>query len=270
MTTLLCHFEGMGRPRDYLLARLHGRRGRRVHGRDQWQELRVQLRWLLPQCDPLWRAELAPLLELLEARTLATALRLRLAGDDDGARRQLHGTLLRPELCTLLARAQPPALPERLAGACGLLAKHTQLAPPQARRLEADLYDRTLAAGVARGRDPALRELFATLIEARNLLVASKALRWGEEAPPQFLAGGRTAVTRWRRLWQRRDSAGLARVGRTLGVEVLESDWLSQLAPLLLCRLRRTAVDPLSLAALLALLGERWQAAESAAAGEAA
>lgn len=272
MTTLLRSLDGPGLPRAYLLARLHGRRGKRLSGNDRWQALRAELRWLLPQLDPGWRGELEALLALFEARTLATALRLQLAGDGESARRALTGTLLRPEFGQLLAQGPPERLPTRLAECCGLLPRKTRSAAlASARQVEALLYDRILTDGVTKCREQAMRQLLKSLIEARNLLALDKALRWGGTTAPELLAGGHASLAQLQRLWARRDRQALQRLGRSLGGEMLASGWIEQLPPLLLRRLRREAVDPLSFAALLALLGERWPyAGDIAASGEAA
>src|SRR5512133_1895051 len=109
--SLLREIDDLGAPRDWLLARLRGRRARLLNqplASDPWSVALAEGRWLYPRCDRSWRRQCAPLLALLEVRRLGSALRFCQGGDRPAAAAALAGSLLCAPLLHLLEAELTP------------------------------------------------------------------------------------------------------------------------------------------------------------------
>lgn len=249
-------------PRDFLLARLRGRRPQPGRPGVDWPALLDEARWLYRRLGPAWRRELVPLLTLLEIRQLGNALRRRRGGDFSGCAAALAGTLLAVELVTPVAGKLTEAqLLAVLGERCGL--------GPVAdlREFETRLTDKLLTTTAVARHDPALQLAVAALIDGRNLLTVQKQLRWdGPEPIP--LPGGTLPTRRLAALWRQGDMAKVTALAqRHCGLAPTGGPWLEQLPAALGLRLRRCSPDPLEFALLLTSLCRYLVAAPAAAEG---
>jgi len=245
---LLRPLEASVVPRDFVLARVRGRR-RGLPGRresEPWVAVLAETRWLYRRLDPGWRRELGPLLSLLEIRQLGNALRRRRGGDAAGCAAALAGTLLAVELVTPLAGEMTEAqLVAALAEHCGLGFV------AGLREFEAHLTDRVLTAAAAAARNPAVQLVIAGLIDGRNLLTVQKQLRW-DGPEPSLLPGGEVPARRLAALWRQGEVTAVAALAqRRFGLAATGAAWAQQVPAALGQRLRRLGPDPLEFSLLL-------------------
>ncbi len=237
-----------GVPAECLLARIRGRRSLLIRDWDRvlarqplsslppapWrrastgtegrplQALQQEHFWVFSRMDEQLRRYTAPFFWLAELRTLSLCLRILTGGRIDLGF-LLDRSLLAGSIRNLLRRAvgSAPAVdglelhlaahdPD-FAG----LAETFRTGGPGA--LEAALYERSLRI-LSRNRvHPQMCRFVALEIDSRNLITASKRLRWRLNTIPPLLEGGTIPAMRLTELFRRRDSAGLLQLAMRLG-----------------------------------------------------
>ena len=226
---LLRDMSGRGYPREYLLARIKGRRSYLVYdwqallgssdphaamppypGRqgavpateeEVWSGLLRELAWLYSQMEITTRSAFAPLFLYLELRTVILCLRLRLAGNGAGCRELLRFTLLSARVQgMLLAEHDAQTVVGELADLFVPVAEPFKLLPRAYREkgaagLEELLTTVYLEQAATSRLHPALHEFFLRLIDVRNVITLAKYRRWSIATPPCFIKGGNLKST---------------------------------------------------------------------------
>jgi len=211
MHRLLLDLTTAGYPRDFLLARLHGRRQRRSRrtGRmgepltDPWSTRQKELCWIYKTMDQKTRREFGLCFLYFELRRLLIALR-RLAGQSrEGLEQLKREPLLNRQLVRSLqgaatvvdaARRLDAALTEKNRPAPRL----EQIFLEQGgRKMEEHLVNLFFCFSLSREHKAPLRHFFAQLIDLQNLLALLKSQRWELPEPPVLLPGGTYTPQQW-------------------------------------------------------------------------
>lgn len=221
---LLRGMAGRGYPREYLLARIKGRRRFLVgdwsallaspdplaaipaapyrqgpvpgNEAEIWSGLLREFAWLYAQMDQGTRLTFSPLFLYFELRTVVLCLRLRLAGDGGNCAPLLRFTLLSPQVQRVLqAEHDTPAAISGLSSLFAGLAQPFKGLGQNYRGHGMAGFEERLATvyleQVASGPlHPVLGEFFRRLIDLRNAVTLSKHRRWKVTAPPCFIKGG--------------------------------------------------------------------------------
>lgn len=222
---LLHDMAGKGYQRDYLLARIKGRRRYLVEnwrallaapdplaavaatpyrpgpapGTEEviWSGLLREFAWLYSQMEQNTRTVFAPFFLYFELRTVILCLRQRLAGDERRIAELLRFTLLSPQVQRVLREENDLSL--AVGELSGLFAR---LAEPF-KGLRRAFHEGGLAGfeerlttlyleHVADGRhQPVIGGFFHRLIDVRNAVALAKHQRWRTSLLPSFIRGGR-------------------------------------------------------------------------------
>lgn len=231
--------NGFGHPPEFVVARLKGRhaalladwrarlRARTTSGLSDeqvWSRLLEELAWLHGQVDARTRQQLAPLFALYELKTVTLALRSVASDRPEMVGATLGHSLLADPIQRVFRRAADvPAVLTQL-GADSMPAASLFEPLPDAyargglRAVEDSLFRHYLEAlDISRLR-PALRVFFAAFIDARNLVLVFKHVRWHSTTPFSAIRGGDIAAGELEAIAARDDLAGLAeRVQRFVG-----------------------------------------------------
>lgn len=252
MLRLLTETPGPGYPGDYLRARVLGRRGvlsaaarttpagmiaAERDDRPCWVQAATERSWLFRQLDLELRAALAPLFLFFELSTMATVLRYQAVGRSGDADRVLEDSLLAPAIQTvlrcreglaeILSRLERSAAGQELSlGGIGKSYSEGGL-----QRCEEFLRRRFLAEALTKVRQQDMVFLFRAMVDIRNILTASKWLRWRPESMPGLIPGGlvplpgsvRKVTAEALALMVRRRTQGLNPTSDQLRPEQLES-----------------------------------------------
>lgn len=262
-----------GFPRDYLLARLKGRkpllwagtaREARPSSEDEnllWRSLLAEAAWVYRQLEPKDRRKLDPVFAWTELRTLVLCLRQMRARGPSPASELLRHSLLCHELKEILQGSGDPG-----SSVSALEGFFTSWHPSFAglrqcyekdglRGFEAALTSRFLQTVLATPLVPEVRRYMALLVDLRNLLRLSKELRWQATQSP-LLQGGTVALQRLEPLAQRGDRQGLedlfARLTR--GEQFASETAGAALARRLTRYVHQAAKEPLGLGPILEYL----------------
>lgn len=221
---LLRDVTGRGYPREYLLARIRGRRRLLVGDwgallatpdplaaiaalpyrqepapskeAEIWSGMLREFAWLYAQMEQGTRLTFAPLFLYFELRTVVLCLRQRLAGDGGNCAQLLRFTLLSPQVQRVLqAEHDTPAAISELSGLFAGLALPFKGVRQAYREHGMAGFEERLATvyleQVTNGRlHPVLGEFFRRLIDVRNAITLAKHRRWRITAPPCFIKGG--------------------------------------------------------------------------------
>jgi len=253
---------------DYLYARIRSRRSRleisgsdeRSAGGEPRQMLRDQYHWVYRRLNRRLRAQLRPVFEYEELRTVMLALRYLAARDRSALAATVNGSLLNRSLgraVTGSARvATAVAALERLLAEdypfCRGLAEIYLKQGPGG--LEQALNGGYLRQTVGRVRPPALRLYFRYLVSMRNLLALYKHLHWKLPLPPPLIEGGEIELDRFNRIWAEQDLPGVATLARKLtgrDEDPFQAGLEEMLCRGLAERLRLAGRDPLQIGVLL-------------------
>ena len=225
-----------GYPTEYLVARVRGRRaalaraqrsqaiGAATSDEEIWSDLTREFDWLHRQMSAHLRDTLAPLFGLFELKTMVLAIRNTAIDRRLTVRRVLQHSLLADH-----ARRALHDAPDGAAAVAALVAALTAVTPAfgtlattyadaQLRGFE-DALVRVYLQEVAAARlHPAVRAFVASFIDARNIVLLYKALRWDVGRTDQFIAGGTLDVSVFTEARARQDAAAVdalsARVAR--------------------------------------------------------
>ena len=289
---LLNRTESRDYPPDYLQARISGRRTalisdweplivavdpfaalpvsplrRAMTGHspeDGWKNLLRETAWLYRQMDRRLRHIFSPLFGWIELRTLTLCLR-HLPEEQAGKIEELlQSSLLSAGLQKVLRGGGEQA--DVLTAVTRLLATDGR----QKRRLttvyhqeglagfERELTDLYLAETAASRLHPLIRDFLACLIEARNIIILYKHLRWRISTPPVFIAGGKSDVATLVKLAKRANQEELLLLMRKLTGTKMAITTVESVERLLLAwitrRVRRRGREPLQPGAILAYL----------------
>ena len=201
---LLRNDAGAGYPRDYVIARLHGRRVRIAPARavaiagdeEIWTRFLRELSWLFHQMNEPMRVGHAPLFTMFEIKTIVLCLRHAAPESVEPRRRLLaHSLLSAPLRDILLAPRHVGAVVTGLGQSLGSLS--ASFADLDARYFEAGLRgceDAMMrlfleSMGPTRLVVP-LRWFFDRFIDLRNLMALYKHLRWELKGPVMLIGGG--------------------------------------------------------------------------------
>jgi vacuolar-type H+-ATPase subunit C/Vma6 len=221
---LLRDMTGRGYPRDYLLARVKGRRCYLVGDwqallnapdplgavgaapfrpgpvpateEEIWSGSLCEFAWLYSQMEKETRVIFAPLFLYFELRTVILCLRQRLAGDGRGCAELLRFTLLSPKVRRVLqAESDLPTAVGELSKLFACLAQPFKgLRQAYRKQAMAGFEERLttlyLEHAVNSPLHPALGEFFLRLTDLRNVLTLAKHRRWRITALPSFIRGG--------------------------------------------------------------------------------
>lgn len=221
---LLRDLVDRGYPREYLLARIKGRRRFLVadwrallaspdplaaiaatpyrqgpvpgNEAEIWSDLLQELAWLYAQMEQGTRLSFAPLFLYFELRTVILCLRQRLAGDGGNCAQLLRFSLLSPQVQRVLqAEHDTPAVISELSALFAALAQPFKGLGQAYREHGMAGFEERLATvyleQVATGRlHPVLGEFFRRLIDVRNAMTLAKHRRWRITSPPCFIKGG--------------------------------------------------------------------------------
>lgn len=202
MLTDLLRRDGEGYPEDYVVARVRGRRARVISGSSDaeiWQGLTRELAWLHREMPPALARTVAPLVALFELKTMVLAI-LNTAID----RRITVRAVLEHSLLDDSIRAALRTAPDVKAAVAGLVAALARLEAPfgeltrayaddQLRGFEDALVRVYLERASAQPLHPEVRRFLAAFIDARNVMLLYKQLRWNPPGPEPFVAGGTIA-----------------------------------------------------------------------------
>jgi hypothetical protein len=214
MSSIICNVRGLlrddygaGYPRDYVVARLHGRRhsiapatiaasGTATSDEHIWNAFLGELTWVFSQMNAAMRTDYAPLFALFEMKTIVLCLRNAELDRPEPRRQLLERSLLSDAIRDILRTPRHVgALVAALGGRLGVLSASF-----------ADLDARYFEAGL-RGCEDALMRLFlesmrgarlvrplrrflTRFVDLRNLMALYKHLRWELKGPVAFIAGG--------------------------------------------------------------------------------
>jgi vacuolar-type H+-ATPase subunit C/Vma6 len=269
---LLRDMAGRGYPRDYLLARIKGRRRYLVGdwrallaapdplsaiavtpyrqgpvpGAEEviWSGLLRESAWLYAQMEEEVRSILAPLFLYFELRTVLLCLRQRQAGEGRNCEELLRFTLLSTQVQRVLqAENDTPTAVSDLSSLFARLAQPFKGLRQAYRKQGVAGFEERLATvyleHVAHSRlNPVLGEFFSRLIDVRNAITLAKYRRWRITAPPSFIRGGTIKESLLREAAQQGDgSLGGAIILRLAGGEAAPA--ADNLESLLLARLTR-------------------------------
>jgi hypothetical protein len=210
MERLLGDIAGDGYPSDYLLARVRARRvglvtdwrrarapGAAAESDDAiWSGLLREFAWVRTQMNRELRRRFAGIFLLFEVKTLILCLRNRAARRDAEVDRLLRGSQLNDALRHALQAGQ--ALPDAVAAVAAAWGRDAADAEALRQAYAADglhgfehrlvrsLVERISAASL----HPAIRRFFERYVDARNLMILHKHLRWNVHANEDFLPGG--------------------------------------------------------------------------------
>ena len=230
MLSELLRKNGTGYPADYVIARIRGRRTRFAADRpalvtqaarrgtsdeEIWRVVTGEFAWLHRQLTPDWRDAVAPLLALFELKTIVLAIRNTAIDRQLAVRTVLERSLLSDPVRRAVAdapdvRAAVDALViplTRLAAPFGELA--TAYADDQLRGFEDTLMRVYLEQAAAAPLHPAVRAFLVSFIDARNVMVLYKQLRWNMASGDRFIAGGTLAPDVFEGARARRDPAAV-------------------------------------------------------------
>lgn len=230
-----------GYPAEYLVARLRGRHAARqaewrciatsgipagVSDDRIWGAFLDELQWLHAQMAPDLRAAAAPLFGLFELKTIVLGLRDRAVRRTAELERLLAHTLLHARIRDILLQ------PGDVAAVVAALSSGLAAGAPALRQLDA-----AYATGNLKGFENALMKLyledvaasriappldafFVQFIDARNVMIVYKALRWGLSADAPFIAGGSIRPSSLQRIAASKEPAQLdALVASLTGIE---------------------------------------------------
>jgi hypothetical protein len=198
---------GAGYPREYVLARVHGRQAAMAQQRHTlnapaasdeqiWDSFLGELAWLFRQMNASQRLEYSPLFAMFEMKTIVLCLR-NAAVERPGPRRQLlERSLLSPEIQNVLRSPGP------IGGVIGGLGNSLE----SLSAAFADLDGRYFESGLKGLEDalmrfflesirnarlaPAVRDFVTRFTDLRNLMALYKHLRWELKGPVALIAGG--------------------------------------------------------------------------------
>jgi hypothetical protein len=201
---LLRDDAGPGFPREFVLARLRGRRGagdprvqlRPVSDEAIWNGFLDELSWLFGQMNPAMRVDAAPLFALFELKTIV--LCLRNVSLERSATRELllQRSLLSAPLRAILAR------PDRVGGIVAQLSQALGGLSPGFRDLDTRYFEAGLKgcedaltrlfveAAFAARLKPFARDFLSAFADLRNLMTLHKHLRWELNGPVALINGG--------------------------------------------------------------------------------
>lgn len=225
MIAELLRTDRAGYPTDYVIARVRGRQGRPLSGTSDeeiWRALTSELAWLHGQVDPSLAARLSPLFALFELKTIVLAVRNRAIDRAPAVRAVLERSLLNEQLQAALRDASSLA-----AAIDGVVAALTRVAAPfgeltgayagdQLRGFEDALIRIYLEQAAAARLHPAVRRFVAAFIDARNVLLLHKQLRWNLVNGVRFIAGGTIAPGLFSAALRRGDPAAVAALVRQI------------------------------------------------------
>ena len=204
--SLLRDDAGAGHPREYVLARLHGRRGMFVPAPhaggtplsdDQiWSAFLGELNWLYRQMNAAMRISHAPMFALFEMKTIVLCLRNAALERSEPSRQLLDRSLLSNAIQEILrAPRHVGAIVAGLGGALGALSP--AFVDLDARYFEAGLRgceDALMRLFLEAVRDarlvPPVRSFVTRFTDVRNLMAIYKHLRWDLKGPVALIAGG--------------------------------------------------------------------------------
>ena len=237
---LLRDEPGDGHPRDYVVARLHGRgaavpaHAAAMHDDQIWGWFLGELDWLFKQMNPAMRTAHAPLFALFEMKTVGLCLRNASLDRGDSRRQLLERSLLSDRLRDVLgARRHVGAIVAGLGDALeGLSASFADL---DTRYFEAGLRgceDALVRLFVESIRDARLiapvRRFFTLFTDLRNLMALSKHLRWELKGPVILIRGGSLDIKALKNIIVNEDRDALdAIVAAVIGRPVTAADELS-------------------------------------------
>jgi hypothetical protein len=243
MIQLLRTDESPGFPNDYLLTRIKARRAALIAGwntvRQQgrsssisdaviWEGLLIELEWLYGQMNWSMRECFAPIFVLLELKTIVLCLRNKEVGHLTKIGALLAHSLLSDEVQRTLrsggdVRCTLDALLEVAAGRLPGLHESADAYSENGLRGFEDALMRGFLAQTAKSRlNPAVRRFFRVFIDARNVMILYKQLRWGLDDSEALIGGGTFELTRLTRALKSKDAAswqGFAR--EAMSVKVL-------------------------------------------------
>jgi hypothetical protein len=214
MHRLLLELKTEGYPRDFLIARLRGRRqlwlkvtgGQQRKQADPWPAMQGELYWLYRTMDRKTREEFALCFLYFELRRVLIALR-RLAGRNREGLAQLAVLpLLNRELVRQLQGAADVRDAVRLLDASLVNVKtasvHLEpiLVEDGQRQMEEALVDTLFNSALHMGSGPALRSYFGQLVDLHNLLSILKTRRWELTEQRPLLPGGTHTPQQWQAL----------------------------------------------------------------------
>jgi hypothetical protein len=235
---LLHKAKGRGYPVEYLLSRIRGRRSRLISDwrplvqeaapleylsspqyqgfvRERtaegiWRALLKEYGWVFGQMDERERKTFAPYFLYTELRTIFICLRYLEGDKAQKAGEVLEASLLSGDLKAILqgkyveaALADLEAWFSRLSPAFGGLA--VLYGEKGLREVELRLRNRFLVYCLALPLHAAVRDLFARIVDARNILALYKSLRLGSRDAAVFIDGGTVAVDRLKDLLEEDD-----------------------------------------------------------------
>jgi hypothetical protein len=179
-----------GYPTDYLLARLQARtrtftaRCPVGRGEEAWLAWQDEYGWLFRQMNINLRSSLAPIFFYFELRNLFAALRFGAGGDRDGLKYTLAGSLLGPQLQSILMKDQAfPAILKELDDLLGDFGDGANNLSEVWRlkgfgSLEFALLSIFIRASKREQPPQAVRDFLNRILDRRNLLQLAKAQRW--------------------------------------------------------------------------------------------
>jgi hypothetical protein len=238
MQRLLLDLKTVGYPRDFLLARLRGRRrlwpnisgGQQRKPVDPWPAMQTELCWLYRTMDQKTRQEFGLCFLYFELRRLLIGLR-RLAGRSrEGLAQLTVQPLLNRKLVSQLQGATEVADAARTLEAA--LAKERlpalqleQILTEQGhRQMEEALVDNFFHFAMTTTKKPALRSYFGHLVDLHNLLTILKVRRWRLPDQP-LLAGGTHTPEQWQVLQREGQELKLRQtIGRISGSEEFDAE----------------------------------------------
>lgn len=236
--SLLRDDAGRGYPREYVLARLRGRRAALIgaappapprDGTDEhiWRGFLEEQAWLFRQMDEGLREANAPLLGLFEMKTIVLCLRNASLDRVAVQQRLLERSLLSAELRDILGqRRQVGAIVAALGGALGGLSRafleiDSRYFEAGLRGCEDALMRVYLEAVTGTRVAPPARAFLTRFIDLRNVMALYKHLRWDLKGPVVLIGGGTIDTPVFRDVVAREDRDALdALIARATGIRL--------------------------------------------------
>lgn len=227
---LLKEIKDRGYPAEYLLARIHGRRlslikdwDSLLSGRDiseypgppahnkpflmrtqdsAWRQYLKEREWIYHQMNSRLRNIFSPYFMYTELNTLLVCLRYKSSdGSGTDIERILQFSLMSDKLRGLL-RAGPdvPAVLDKLGRTDAFMQNNSSgleqvFLKDGFRGLEQGLADSLFKYIISMDMHPVIREFFAFIADARNIITLQRYMKWDTTTPPFFIRGGNIKET---------------------------------------------------------------------------